>query len=208
MARTPTTRTARQTAERVLDGALELFNRDGTAQVTTNHIATHVGISPGNLYYWYSDKQEIVRALWERFAAAHGALWEMSGDPLPGPDQLLGRLGAATELSREYRFLARDLLSLVHADPALHNAYVANRERRLTTLTGYARSWRASGLLAVDDERLDDLVRALWIVAETWWPFAELDTAGTNPDPRTGERLLRAVIEPYVSATGARASTS
>src|SRR5512133_3404331 len=157
MARTPTSRTARQTAERVLDGALELFNRDGTAQVTTNHIAAHVGISPGNLYYWYSDKQEIVRALWGRFAAAHGTLWELQDGPLPdgplpGPQEVLDRLGAAAELSHEYRFLARDLLALVHADPALRDAYVVNRERRLTALTGLAHAWRESGVIAPADD--------------------------------------------------------
>ena len=51
----------------------------------------------------------------------------------------------------------------------------------------------------MDDDRLEDLVQALWILAETWWPFAELDSAETAPDPRTGERLLRAVIDPYLS---------
>ncbi|WP_024286596.1 TetR/AcrR family transcriptional regulator [Cellulomonas sp. KRMCY2] len=200
MARTPRTRTARQTADRVLDGALELFNRDGTARVTTNHIAAHVGISPGNLYYWYADKPEIIRALWTRFADAHGVLWEAPEGPPPGPDQVLARLSAATELSRTYRFLARDMLALVHGDPELHAAYVANREHRLAALTGLARSWRASGVIrAVDDDRLEDVVRALWILAETWWSFAELDSAEGDPDPRVGENLLRAVIEPYLS---------
>ena len=204
MVRTPRTRTVRPTAEQVLDGALELFNRDGTAHTTTNGIAAHVGISPGNLYYWYADKQEIIRALWTRFAAAHGALWEASDGPPPGPEQMLSRLSAATELSRTYRFLTRDILALVHADPQLHAAYTANRARRLAAFAELARSWRASGAIRPEgDDRLDDLVRALWILAETWWSFAELDSEEADPDPRSGERLLRAVIEPYLT-TAAR----
>ena len=50
---------------------------------------------------------------------------------------------------------------------------------------------------AVDDERLDDLVRALWVLSESWWPFAELDDP--DPDPEVGARLARAVLEPYLT---------
>ena len=201
MARTPTTDPARHTRDRILDGALELFNRDGTAQVTTNHIAAHVGISPGNLYYWFTDKHEIIRALWARFAGDHGALWE--GPEIAAstsrPGEALARLAAATRLSRTYRFLARDLLALVYADPELRALYVDTRERRLAHFGALARDWRSNGLVrAVTDERLDDLSRSLWIIAETWWPFAELGTA--EPDPREGERMLQAVLEPYLTA--------
>jgi AcrR family transcriptional regulator len=71
MLRTPTTSSARRTRDRILDAALELFNERGTAAVTTNHVAAHAGISPGNLYYWFSDKDEIIRELYAGFAGAY-----------------------------------------------------------------------------------------------------------------------------------------
>ncbi len=37
------------TRQRIVQAALELFNQQGERQVTTNHIAAHLGISPGNL---------------------------------------------------------------------------------------------------------------------------------------------------------------
>jgi len=52
--------------EIILQAAMELFNQVGTARTTTNHIAKHAGISPGNLYYHFSDKEHIIRAIYEQ----------------------------------------------------------------------------------------------------------------------------------------------
>ncbi len=205
----PGTRDAGHTRERVLDGALELFNRDGTTRVTTNHIAAHVGISPGNLYYWFRDKPQIIRALYERYARAHSRLWDgldpdsPDAGPATDPEDLFERLAAATELSSTYRFLARDLLALVHGDPELLATYLAVRDARLAAFRSLARSWRDTGVVRpMPDDDLDDVVDALWVVAEAWWPFAELggsaSTAGTGPRPEQGSRLLRAVLSPHL----------
>ena len=56
--------------ERILDAALALFNDSGTARISTNHIAAAAGISPGNLYYHFQNKEEIIRALFERTVRA------------------------------------------------------------------------------------------------------------------------------------------
>ncbi len=193
-----------RTGARILAAALELFNRDGTGRVTTNHIAAHLRISPGNLYYWYPDKQAIVRDLWTRYDAQQATLWDGAGDDLPTPREMVHRLGALTTLTRDHVFLARDGLALVHEDPALRAAVVAARERTLAIFGALARSWRADGLLRpVDDARLEALVAALWTLTEAWLPYADLhdgETPATTGDPATDtarlQALLLAVLEP------------
>lgn len=39
------------TRDRILQASLHLFNTQGERNITTNHIASHLGMSPGNLYY-------------------------------------------------------------------------------------------------------------------------------------------------------------
>ena len=60
----------RRTAERILDVTLELFNRFGEPNVSTTLISAELGISPGNLYYHYPAKDELINTLFNRYELA------------------------------------------------------------------------------------------------------------------------------------------
>ncbi|MBI0377462.1 TetR/AcrR family transcriptional regulator, partial [Streptomyces albiflaviniger] len=52
--------------ERIVLEGLRLFNEDGFDAVSTNHISKKLGISPGNLYYHFRNKEEIAFELYSR----------------------------------------------------------------------------------------------------------------------------------------------
>ena len=76
--------------ERVVEAAIRLFNERGTAAVSTNHIADGAGISPGNLYYHFRNKEEIIRAIFGRMIAAWEAMAEVPQDRAPTSDRSAG----------------------------------------------------------------------------------------------------------------------
>ena len=55
-----------KTSQRIVNTSLELFNQLGERSVSTNHIATHMEISPGNLYYHFANKQVRYRRFYEQ----------------------------------------------------------------------------------------------------------------------------------------------
>ena len=62
-----TAKKPRRTAERILEVSLDLFNRFGEPNVSTTLISAEMGISPGNLYYHYPAKDELINSLFGRY---------------------------------------------------------------------------------------------------------------------------------------------
>ena len=196
------------TRRRILDAALALFNEQGTAQVTTNHVAAAAGLSPGNLYYWFRDKRDLVRALvepWLKELERQGA----EVHDLPANVHALWEdLGRTAALNRRYRFAARELLALVHDDADLARTVRASYRRRLAAQVAYARRLVVAGVLRppVAPRTLDYLVTALWLVGEGW--SAHLALILDDPDDvraPSGVRPMLAVLTPYLTEQGIRA---
>lgn len=195
------------TSARILDAARALFNERGTSVVSTNHIAAAAGLSPGNLYYHFADKQEIVRGLHAQYAAAHEKRWR------PGPDgrvdlvTLRVNVGEGMVLAWRYRFLGREILALLRADPLLRVSYREVYERRLNEWLAFAEQLLVQGVIRQPRPpgTLRDLTVAVWLIAENWVAF--LDVLGDPDDPdqvARGADLVLAVLEPHLTARGRR----
>lgn len=69
-----------KTADRILLTSLDLFNQQGERNVSSVDIANELDISPGNLYYHYRGKDEIVEALVDQYIAKMNAITPPSED--------------------------------------------------------------------------------------------------------------------------------
>ena len=195
------------TRGRILDAALRLFNERGTAAVSTNHITAAAGLSPGNLYYHFADKQEIIRALYDRYTAAHEDLWELGPGDRADLATLRAGLARGMELAWQYRFAERELLALLRADPRLRASYRDAYQRRLAQWTAFGEQLAARGIIRPPrpPATIADLAVAVWLIGGSWLPFLEI--TGDPHDARQvarGGDIVLAVLAPYLAGPGDR----
>ena len=108
----------RRTAERILEVTLALFNRFGEPNVSTTLISAELGISPGNLYYHYPAKDELINALLERYEKALGELLGAS-EGVRDVEDAWFFMHTLFERIWEYRFLYLDLNDLPSENASL-----------------------------------------------------------------------------------------
>ena len=96
-----------KTRDRILHTTLELFNECGEPNVTTLQIADEMDISPGNLYYHFKNKTEILSELFEWYEKEIGEILDVPETSLDVEDQWLF-LHLIFEIIARYRFLYQD----------------------------------------------------------------------------------------------------
>jgi AcrR family transcriptional regulator len=125
----------RRTAERILEVTLALFNRFGEPNVSTTAISAELNISPGNLYYHYPAKDELINALVDRYERSLGELLGAAEQVRNVEDAWLF-VHMLFELIWNYRFLYRDLNDLLSKNRRLETRFQA-------ALAGTARAVQA-----------------------------------------------------------------
>ena len=114
---------SKKTRERILDASLELFNEKKASNVSTVQISAAMSISPGNLYYYYANKEDVIRCLWEeRMVGTLDDLLDNMDDVKSAAD-ILDFIEAALRYMIEYRFFYTELSTLFANDDKLVEVY-------------------------------------------------------------------------------------
>ena len=189
------------TRDRILDTALRLFNQSGTAAVSTNHIADALGISPGNLYYHFRNKEAIIRALFEQQFAHWDVIYSLPDDRIPTLADLRRLVDDTFPVSWEYRFIYRELIALLRRDGELHRRWVEVRARGFDGFRQLIEVFAAAGVLRSPDDPVvvTRLAELIWMINEFW--LASVEVSGQAVDAAQmahGAELMRQVLEPYI----------
>ena len=190
------------TKERIVEAAIRSFNEKGTAVVSTNHIAKEAGISPGNLYYHFGNKEEIIRAIFGRMLAAWETVFELPRDRAPTLTDLRAILKETYSVLWEYRFFYREFVALMRRDPELGRRYREVRERGLANTELVLENFVASGVLREPEDpgTIPKLAKLFWLIVEFWLPFVEMGDETIGPErSQEGVGLMMQVLEPYMT---------
>jgi len=159
------------TYNRIIDISLQLFNEEGERNISTNHISQHLGISPGNLYYHFRNKDEIIVQLFQRYS--NKLLDYIRQTELPDSmAKMGGYLQGVYDILWEYRFLFSDVNTLLSRSKQLlgeHNEFTHVKISPL--LVKIFIELRDKGIIEADDEALRELGLNVWLLTKYWFDF-------------------------------------
>jgi len=177
---------ARQTRERILETSLAMFNAQGEPNVTTNHIADELGISPGNLYYHFRNKDDIVEHLFARYEARIGDALLLPDGRAPNLEDIWLQLHLVFESLWHYRFLYRDLVDILARNRKLKLRFSRIMGRAAASATELLRGLAGAGVMRASADEIRALAENILLIATFWMNF----DAVRGGKPHAGEADL------------------
>jgi AcrR family transcriptional regulator len=179
----------RRTAERILEVTLDLFNRFGEPNVSTTLISAELNISPGNLYYHYPAKDELINSLFDRYESGLSELLN-AADGVRDVEDAWFFLHTLFELIWQYRFLYRDLNDLLSKNRRLetHFQYVLKNKTRAVRalLDGMSRS----GAVRIDTRELEATATSMVVVLTYWLSYEYVRDPRHALEPEAAQQAL------------------
>jgi AcrR family transcriptional regulator len=158
----------RRTRERILETSLALFNRLGEPHVTTADIADEMNISPGNLYYHFRNKDDIIGELYAAYEQSVLPVLTVPEDPAPGVEDLWFMLHLLFERMRDYRFLYRDLDEITSRNRKLAMRFADLTRRGERTVIELCRSLVRTGQMRASEREIGAIAANATLVSTYW----------------------------------------
>src|SRR5690606_17318589 len=167
---------ARQTRQRILAAALPMFHEQGAPNVTTNHIADELEISPGNLYYHFRNKDDIIEQLFQRYEERmDAALASPDGSgQLRDLEDIWLQLHLVFECIWEYRFLYRDIVEILSRNRRLRLRFGRILRRAAENAQASMRGLVQAGVMRASAAEVEATATNILVVATFWLNYASV----------------------------------
>ena len=160
----------RRTAERILEVTLVLFNRFGEPNVSTTLISAELGISPGNLYYHYPAKDELINSLFDRYEQALNELLN-AGEDVRNVEDAWFFMHTLFELIWQYRFLYRDLNDLLSKNRRLETHFQMILKNKTRAVKALLAGMSRAGAVQIDSREIESTATSMVVVLTYWLSF-------------------------------------
>ncbi len=179
----------RRTAERILEVTLTLFNRFGEPNVSTTLISAELGISPGNLYYHYPAKEELINSLFGRYERALNELLS-AADGVRNVEDAWFFLHSLFELIWEYRFLYRDLNDLLSKNRLLETRFQAVLKNKSRAIRQLLDGMGRNGAVRIDARETEPTATSMVVVLTYWLSFEYVRDPRHALEPDNAQQAL------------------
>jgi len=191
----------RRTRERILETSLRLFNDFGEPNVTTTVIADEMDISPGNLYYHFHNKDEILESIFADFEREIEDILAVPTRRSADVEDIWLFLHLLFEQIWKYRFFYRDLNDLLTRNRVLEIHFKQILAHKVRTATTLCESLVLAGAMRAGPEELRALATNMTVIATYWLSFEyACDPRGKVESGRLGRGVYQAMamIAPYL----------
>ncbi|WP_374604624.1 TetR/AcrR family transcriptional regulator [Arenimonas sp.] len=181
---------ARQTRQRILDASLAMFNEQGEPNVTTNHIADELEISPGNLYYHFRNKDDIIEQLFARYEERMDTALVAPEGRLRDLEDIWLQLHLVFEAIWDYRFLYRDLVDILSRNRRLRLRFARILKRAADNATSGMRGLVQAGVMRASAAEVEATATNILVLATFW-----LNYASVRGDRDENEAIRRGIVQ-------------
>ena len=194
-----------KTKDKIIATAIDLFNIHGTKAISTNHIAKEMGISPGNLYYHFRSKNDIIRSISDNFNNELGSALKIQLDTISDfSSNLTSLFNRFFKIQQSYQFLFLEGVHLTKQDSKLLDNYT-----NLRSLIKKGYHELLSNLVKIKIMKrqslniIDELLDTQWIIMWYWINHTILDR-NTYDDfqIKKGIKLSFSIIKPQLTSIG------
>ena len=179
----------RRTAERIIEVTLDLFNRFGEPNVSTTLISAELNISPGNLYYHYPAKDELINALFDRYEKALGELLPAAGEVRHVEDAWFF-LHTLFELIWQHRFLYRDLNDLLSKNRRLETHFQHVLKNKIRAVRALLDGLSRSGAVRIDTREAEPTADSMVVVITYWLSYEYVRDPRHALEPGSAQQAL------------------
>jgi AcrR family transcriptional regulator len=192
-----------KTRDKIIQASIALFNEQGERNVTTNHIAADLGISPGNLYYHFRNKEDIILSIYEEYARSLllETMPEVSPEVKP-LDAIILYMDVVFHAMMKFRFFYSNLPVLLAKNPLLHDKYVEVQSVISTRVSELLLSLKEADMMAFEEADLPDIVSILRLVNTFWLSFYQTQNSDKDINDAVfyqGVLKILVIIQPYIT---------
>jgi AcrR family transcriptional regulator len=194
-----------KTRDRILHTSLALFNEEGEADTTTIDIANELNISPGNLYYHFKGKDQIITELFQQYEQA---LSHTLTAPIEQPlstnrssaEDNWYYLYVVLEEMYQYRFLYHNLNNILQRYPDIKRSFKKLLQLKRAALFAICQTLLQQELIDAKDQQLLRLVDNMTLNLTFWFNYEELLHESRTPEVtiHRGVLQLLTMIAPYL----------
>mgnify|MGYP000613213232 CR=1 FL=1 len=163
-----------KTRDRILQTSLALFNAEGEANVTTVDIANEMDISPGNLYYHFKGKEEIVGNLFNTFDHEFQQILDAPAAGSLNSEDAWFYLYVVFEHIFNYRFLYRNINDIMERYSGINRQFRRLLFHKLDAADAISKELIEKGIMVIPENQRIRLCENIALNLTFWLNYDQL----------------------------------